>query len=200
MNHIYFKFNCEGFREDDFELIDFAGVENISQLFNYNVTLKSYNVELDTAAVTGKNAFITIYYGDQPAEKQVALLGFAFKGQPPTTDVRYSPTIDLAKILTEDKNLKLFGHDYLVPKEVIAKFGAAPDSLEECFQGKSCVVIMTNHPKYKDLDVLALVASMKKPALLFDPWSIFSAQAVNNAKGVYYANLGYNTFRFKKKN
>src|SRR5262249_29637651 len=65
---------------------------------------------------------------------RVAVLGFAYKGWPPTDDMRGAPIVPILDVLREQK-LALLGHDFLVTPDVVRKLGATPCSLDEAFDG-----------------------------------------------------------------
>ncbi|MBI5401599.1 nucleotide sugar dehydrogenase [Candidatus Wolfebacteria bacterium] len=139
--------------------------------------------------------FINKYYKTNEDIK-ISILGFAFKGNPPTSDVRFSPTIDLIEILKKEKiNLDLNCHDFLVEEDVIKKRGVKyVRDVNGVFSGSSVVVVMTNHPDYVNLPIVSLAETMKKPSLLFDTWNIFDKELVGQNNQIYYSNLGYLNF------
>lgn len=139
--------------------------------------------------------FVNKYYKTNGIIK-ISLLGFAFKGNPPTSDVRFSPTIDLIEILKKEKvNLDLSCHDFLVEGEIIKKQGVGyTRDVEAAFDGSSIIVVMTNHPDYVNLPTVSLVEKMKKPSLIFDTWNIFDRELIKQNSKVYYSNLGYCNF------
>ena len=124
--------------------------------------------------------------------KHISILGFAFKGNPPTSDVRFSPTLDVLKLLKEIPKVQLYGHDFVVPDDVIAREGVRPIASErDIFKNKHAVLIMNNHPKYKKLTLQHHL--MEKPALIFDTWSLFPKEKLLGTKGLHYSNLGHDT-------
>jgi UDP-N-acetyl-D-mannosaminuronic acid dehydrogenase len=87
--------------------------------------------------------------------------------------------------------LTLRGHDFLVAPEVLAGLGAAPTSVTEGFAGADGVLVITDHPEYAKLDLPALLASLHKPALVYDCWRILDEETVRAAGEVRYAGIGY---------
>jgi UDP-N-acetyl-D-mannosaminuronic acid dehydrogenase len=86
--------------------------------------------------------------------------------------------------------LELRGHDVLVPAPVIADLGATPSSVEAAVAGADAVLVTSNHPEYAKLDLPSLLASLRRPAVLFDSWRILDEEAARQA-GVTYAAIGY---------
>jgi UDP-N-acetyl-D-mannosaminuronic acid dehydrogenase len=121
---------------------------------------------------------------------RVALLGFAYKGWPPTDDMRGAPSLSILDVLRA-AGLEVCGHDYLVAPEVLARYGVPACSPEEAFRDRDGVLVITNHPDYGKLDLPPLLASLRKPAVVFDCWRILDEGAVRNAGAVRYAGIGY---------
>lgn len=140
--------------------------------------------------------FFDKYYNKVTGPKKLSLLGLAFKGNPPTSDIRFSPTIDLIKLLRKHSDIMVYGHDFIVPEYDIVKCGVEPiKNIEECFKYKNCLVFMNNHPDYKNkIDIIKLSKLMSKPALIIDCWSQFDQASIAESENIYYANLGYNNY------
>jgi UDP-N-acetyl-D-mannosaminuronic acid dehydrogenase len=119
---------------------------------------------------------------------RLCVLGWAYKGWPPTDDMRGTPIVPMLPIF-QAAGLELRGHDFLVAPEVIRGLGAVPVSLEAGFDGADAVLVVTNHPEYAKLDLKALLARLRKPALVFDSWRILDEEAVR-AAGARYAGIG----------
>jgi UDP-N-acetyl-D-mannosaminuronic acid dehydrogenase len=47
-----------------------------------------------------------------------------------------------------------------------------------------------NHPEYAKLDLPALLATLRRPAVVYDAWRILDEDTVRQA-GVGYAAIGY---------
>lgn len=127
-------------------------------------------------------------------ETKFYILGFAFKGKPDTSDVRFSPAVDVLNILKSKGAKNIYGHDPVVPKEIIAELGVNFSDVENGFQDADCVLIMNNHPVFSSLDILALLEKTRKPVLLFDSWKLFSPEKILKIEGVKYSNLGFDNF------
>jgi len=129
------------------------------------------------------------------AKKKIGILGFAFKGNPPTSDTRFSPTLDLIKSLRQEENIEIYGHDYLVDETVFVEAGVNYEKdLSNLFSDKCCIVVMTNHPDYKKLSIESMLAKSQKPVLIVDPWKLYDLDATVDLPNVYYANLGHSNF------
>ena len=120
---------------------------------------------------------------------RLCVLGWAYKGWPPTDDMRGAPVVPMLPILRA-AGLALRGHDFLVEPDVIRSLGAEPVTPEAGFDGADAVLVTVNHPEYAKLDLPPLLARLRRPAVLFDAWRILDEEAVRTA-GVRYAGIGY---------
>jgi len=121
---------------------------------------------------------------------RVALLGVAYKGWPPTDDLRGAPVLGMLDLF-RSAGVALRAHDFLVRDDVVQGLGLTPCGLAEAFEGTDGVLIITDHPEYAKLDVGAVTARLRRPALLYDCWRILPAEAVAAAAGIRYASIGY---------
>ncbi|WP_419831422.1 UDP binding domain-containing protein [Endozoicomonas atrinae] len=82
---------------------------------------------------------------------KVAILGFAFKGKPPTGDMRgslvYSVIDELRKCYPR---VEIFGHDYLVNHEEMRRLGVIVSyDINLTLKDSHIVILQNNHPMYK---------------------------------------------------
>lgn len=120
---------------------------------------------------------------------RLAVLGWAYKGWPPTDDMRGTPIVSMLPLLRA-AGLELRGHDYLVAADVIRGLGAEPVTPEAAFDGADAVLVITNHSEYAKLDLGRLLPGLRRPAVLYDCWRILDEETVRGA-GVSYAGIGY---------
>jgi UDP-N-acetyl-D-mannosaminuronic acid dehydrogenase len=120
---------------------------------------------------------------------RVLLTGFAFKGRPPTEDVRGSAAIPVMRRL-QAAGVEVWGHDFVTPEKVIAELGARSCGLAEGFDGADGVIIMNNHPAYLDAGIPGLAQRMRRPGVLFDSWGLLDGLASATVPGVHYASIG----------
>lgn len=118
----------------------------------------------------------------------LAVLGWAYKGWPPTDDMRGTPITAMMPVFART-GLHVLGHDPLVRSEVIAGLGGEPASIPAAFARADAVLVITDHPDYRTLDLdTVLVGSNVR--LIYDSWRILDAERIR-ATGVQYAGLGY---------
>ena len=124
-----------------------------------------------------------------PARAKILITGFAFKGRPATEDVRGSAAIPLMRRLHSFR-IEVWGHDFVTPEKVIADLGAHACTLEDGFEDADGVIIMNNHPGYRDANIPALARRLRAPAFLFDSWGLFDIREFGEVAGLRYAPLG----------
>ena len=118
----------------------------------------------------------------------LTVLGWAYKGSPPTDDMRGTPIAAMMPVFDE-AGIRVLGHDPLVRPDVIRAYGGEPVDVATGMGAADAVLVITDHPDYRALDVVeALRGSGVR--LVFDSWRILDAAAVT-ACGVRYAGLGY---------
>ena len=104
--------------------------------------------------------------------------------------MRGAPVVPMLDVFRAE-GVTLLGHDFLVAPDVLARLGVTPCDPAAGFAGADGVIVVTNHPEYAKLDLPQLLASLRKPALLYDCWRILDEDVVRAAGGVRYAGIGY---------
>ena len=92
-------------------------------------------------------------------DPKIVALGLAFKGN--IDDVRESPSLTVIEQLKQ-KGFRVAVHDPFV-KDGPAELA----SIEECFKGADCAVLLTDHADYKYLNPVQL-AKLMRTSILFD--------------------------------
>ncbi|TWF79033.1 UDP-N-acetyl-D-mannosaminuronic acid dehydrogenase [Pseudonocardia hierapolitana] len=118
----------------------------------------------------------------------LTVLGWAYKGWPPTDDMRGTPIAAMMPVFAA-AGIRVLGHDPRVRGEVIRAYGGEPVGLAEGFRAADGVLIVTDHPEYRGMDVAAAIAGSRL-RFVFDSWRILDADQVT-ACGVHYAALGF---------
>ncbi|AGL18804.1 UDP-glucose/GDP-mannose dehydrogenase [Actinoplanes sp. N902-109] len=119
---------------------------------------------------------------------RLAVLGWAYKGWPPTDDMRGTPIADMMPVFSA-AGITVTGHDPMVTDDVIRQYGGDPVSLDKAFADADAILVINDHPDYRALEITELLGSAR-PALIFDSWRILDAAAIQ-ALGIRYAGLGY---------
>ncbi|MBW4718090.1 nucleotide sugar dehydrogenase [Saccharothrix obliqua] len=124
----------------------------------------------------------------ETAGRTLLVLGWAYKGWPPTDDMRGTPIASMMPAFTA-AGLRVVGHDPLVSAEVIRSHGGEPVELDEGFRVADAVLVITDHPDYRALDVDAVLPG-SNVGLVYDSWRVLDGDRVAG-HGVRYAGLGY---------
>lgn len=129
--------------------------------------------------------------GTRTVEK-VAVCGVAFKGRPETDDTRATPALELiAALRLRFPGAEIVGQDFAVSDQGIAELGITPSSIEAAFRQSDIVIIANNNAKYQWLNLDALAASMKRPGVVFDVWSVLPMdEKATEVEGVAMRRLG----------
>ena len=119
---------------------------------------------------------------------KIFVMGFAFKGEPETDDIRNSSTVDLVKDLLN--MYEVFGHDPVVSNEVLESLSVIPSNLEDGFKDADCVIIMNNHKNYRKLDILSLLKKSSTPCIFIDCWRLFDKKIFKKNESIIYTGIG----------
>lgn len=128
--------------------------------------------------------------GKRPERSVVFLIGFAFKGEPETSDMRDSMTVEVLNLL-KPLVAEIRGYDPVVPATEIERLGINVCTVADGFNGADCAIIMNNHRSYAQIDIYACLARMNRPALYCDCWNIFSPGDVKQIDGITYLGMGF---------
>jgi len=119
---------------------------------------------------------------------RLAVLGWAYKGWPPTDDMRGTPIATMMPVFAE-AGLTVLGHDPMVTDDVIRQYGGLPVSLDKAFSESDAVLVINDHPDYRALRIDSVLGA-NRPAVIYDSWRILDEDAIV-AAGVHYAGIGY---------
>jgi len=121
---------------------------------------------------------------------RLAVLGWAYKGWPPTDDMRGTPIAAMMPVFSA-AGITVSGHDPMVTEDVIRQYGGDPISLDKAFTDSDAVLVINDHPDYRAIQVADMLrAGAVRPALIYDSWRVLDGAVVTDA-GVRYASLGY---------
>ncbi len=118
----------------------------------------------------------------------LTVLGWAYKGWPPTDDMRGSPITTMLPVF-KAAGIRVLGHDPLVSPDVIRRCGGEPVEVRQGFHEADAVLVITDHTDYRALDVDGLLAD-SGVRIVYDSWRILDGARIT-ARGVQYASLGY---------
>jgi UDP-N-acetyl-D-mannosaminuronic acid dehydrogenase len=129
--------------------------------------------------------------GKSPRDLTVLLVGVAFKGEPETSDLRGSVSLDIARAL-EAEGIAFRTWDALVSEGVQRAVGLTPvGDLLAAVAAADCVLLLNNHRKNTSSGFISAAAGTAK--LIFDGWSQLDRREVERTPGLVYASMGYMT-------
>lgn len=124
-----------------------------------------------------------------PKEAKVFIMGVAFKGEPETSDIRDSASVDIISQLKNSK-LNTFIYDPVASKHDMSGLGVNVVNRPSLgFRMAHCALVLNNHHSYRDLDIYTLAKSMKRPAFIFDGWGMYHKEQFAELTGITYVTL-----------
>ena len=113
----------------------------------------SKNFILEGRAISSSLEDSVVEWANQKVHgKTIALSGMAFKGRPETSDLRGSPSVNIArKLYARGYELRL--HDFAAYSDEMHELGLGQvcGTLREACTGANAVMILNNHEKYTDI-------------------------------------------------
>ena len=150
-------------------LSEHFGLPEVSRYWDSVITMNDWQKHRFAAKIV-KSLFNSV------ADKRIAVLGFAFKKD--TNDTRESAAISVCRDLIAE-HADVVVYDPKVPADMIredvlgkdaplkTRLTIATSAYEAC-AGAHAIAILTEWDEFKTLDYAAIIASMPKPAFLFD--------------------------------
>ena len=120
---------------------------------------------------------------------KIAILGLAYRGG--VKESRFSPTFDLVKEL-EKREALVTVNDVLwsADEGKMFPFKFEP-AIMKAVDGADCIIIATDHPKYKELDLEKIVKqAAKEPLVIVDGRQVFESKLFSNFKDIIYIAVG----------
>ena len=155
------------------ELINAARGINEAIVFNLSKKI------LNRLTALGRNIY----------SSKIFIMGFAFKGEPETSDFRFSTTIDLINYLKPFCS-ELHGYDAVVSKEEIESCGVTYSSLQDGFEGADVVVVMNAHKSHRNLDIKGLSGRSNNPLIFIDCWNLYDKSEMQSHGNIIYSSVG----------
>ncbi len=127
--------------------------------------------------------------GKNIGASKVFIMGFAFKGEPETSDMRFSTTIDLVNYLRPFCS-GIYGYDAVVNKDEIESLGIKSCSIEAGFREADVVIIMNSHKSHKNLNIKKLTSTSSNPLIFIDCWKLYDKEKIESAENIIYSSVG----------
>jgi UDPglucose 6-dehydrogenase len=154
------------FRKDILNLVylcETYGLREVAEYWAQVVRMNDYQQDRFVAGII-RSMFNTV------AGKRIAVFGFAFKAN--TGDTRESPAIRVCRALAEEKARLVVTDPRALPnaRQDLAGLEGVEfaDDPYRAAAGAHAVAVLTDWPEYATLDYGRILASMEKPAFLFD--------------------------------
>ncbi len=133
--------------------------------------------------------------GATATDWSIFVVGIAFKGTPETTDIRFSPAVELVDlVLNAGGSVRIY--------DAVAAKNNSPINLAGCdwcdsimhgAKGMDGIFFINNHPDNYLFNHYHLVDTMKRGAYFFDGWCHFKQEEIEGRNGAVYSTLGYQT-------
>ncbi len=138
---------------------------------------------------------ISSLYKERDSKKPILISGMAFKGVPATNDLRGSSSNNILKYLN-DLGLEGHLHDFENPASILKEFYNTHSIDPEDFNidklsDYEFILLLNNHPKYKEKDLHETILNLKKSNpkfFIFDAWD--SIGDISTELNGSYRNLG----------
>lgn len=130
--------------------------------------------------------------GSSAEVRKVAVLGLAFKGNPPTSDLRGSLAIPLVEQLRKAfLSAMVIGYDPLVDRrEAASNDIVTSETMAEAIRDADIVVIQSNHSEFRELELEEAFAAMRRGGVIYDLWGSHGAVPREIGNEVRYTTLG----------
>lgn len=108
---------------------------------------------------------------------KIAIIGLTYKGD--VKDVRESPAFPIISDLKAKGAVLSLYDPFLSENEIFEYFGINSSiSIEDACKEASCLLLITDHSEFKNLDFKKISKSMKKPSVVVDGRNIFDPEEV----------------------
>lgn len=171
--------------KDPFIFIESAKVKGYTpRLFTH--ARRVHNIVLSTLA-NDIDKFLKRRKSKSP---KIFIMGFGFKGNPPTSDMRESSTVDLVKLLRAKGYKNIHGYDPVIGAREVRALGVhVQKRIAGGFDKADAVIVMTDHASFRDIDIRQLVKKSSAGMLLFDTWALYSKEKIQKISRIEYWSL-----------
>ncbi len=178
------------FKKDILNLVYIAQSHGLDEVARYWEAVVRMNEWQETRFV--RRMLATMF--NTVAGKRIALFGFAFKAE--TGDTRESPALEVTRQLAAERACLVITDPQALDNARIDTKGLEgsiefePDPYAAA-RGAHAVAVLTEWSLYRDLDWARLLASMERPAFVFDGRNVLDHQRL--------FDLGFNVFAIGKR-
>ena len=121
------------------------------------------------------------------------VVGMAFKGNPATSDLRGSNSIELIELLEKRgiNKKSIFVYDPIIKKHDLKKLNYNAVSLKDGFRNADAIFIMNNHDSFYNLDIYNLLKNTNRECIFFDGWHFFEPSKIKMINKTKYLSVGF---------
>tara|TARA_B100002052_G_scaffold298464_1_gene332020 strand:+ start:1495 stop:2856 length:1362 start_codon:yes stop_codon:yes gene_type:complete len=124
------------------------------------------------------------------SSSKIFIIGFAFKGDPETSDLRDSTTLWLLENL-KDKCSNISGYDPVLDENEISELGVVYSDISSGIHNADVVMLMNNHKSYIDFDIQEFAREMNCPGIIYDSWGMVRRSFTEEIPGIEYMGVGF---------
>jgi nucleotide sugar dehydrogenase len=128
---------------------------------------------------------------DYKKKNKIVLLGLAFKGNPPTSDIRGSVALDFIKELKKHfKSSNIFGYDDLLSDDDFLNLKIIRiNDIKKCFENTNILLILNNNTVFSKMNLAKLSKNMSKSRIIYDCWNLHNKK-IKIKNDLLYESLG----------
>ena len=132
---------------------------------------------------------IISFFANKEMPENVTICGMAFKGTPPTNDLRGSPSVDLVNLIIEQMPYATVHlYDPNCRLEELNQLGFnVVKTLDDAFEGKDLVILATNSEHNKSIDLPEVSKKMRDGGLIYDFWNMHTTYSKLSLDVAYIA-------------
>ena len=124
------------------------------------------------------------------SSSKIFIIGFAFKGDPETSDLRDSTTLWLLENLKE-KCPNISGYDPVLDENEISDLGVTYSEISSGIHNADVVMLMNNHKSYVDFNIQEFAREMNCPGIIYDSWGMVRRSFTEEIPGIEYMGVGF---------
>mgnify|MGYP001210955704 CR=1 FL=1 len=121
---------------------------------------------------------------------KIFIIGFAFKGEPESSDMRDSTTLQFLSILKKNGFKNIYGYDPVIEKKEINSLGIKYCDIDMGFKNSNLVMFMNNHKSYSKINIIKLVNKMSQDSILYDGWNIYKSDIFKSVNNIKFIGIG----------
>lgn len=168
--------------------------ESLEQ-FNCNMPITISSRRVNESLIVHCTKFLSQHFIDKPP-KRITISGMAFKGTPPTSDLRGSPSVDLLKKLQinfDMSDICLFDPNCRTYELQNFNLDIAED-FKSAFLKTDLFIFATNNPQNRDVEIKQYLRLMSPGAVIFDLWGMHKEVDFDKVDVDYicYGDMGEN--------